>query len=292
MWHAGTTGGFLMRYFASALAVAAMLAGAAPAAVAQGGVDDQTVVATVNGEDILYSDVTAAISRLPDQYRQIPVDVIFPQVIERIINIRLMAERGRKQGLQDDAEVKSQVRDFEQIAIQQAYLKRAVAKQVTEEAVLEVYRSTAGDEEGPEEVRASHILVETEQTARDIIVMLDKGGDFAALAREHSTGPTRPRGGDLGYFTHDAMVGPFADAAFAMDVGAFSKDPVKTQFGWHVIMVVDKRKRPRPGFEEERGRIEDLLTREFITAHMAEIRADAEIEIIGLPGSPAGGGAR
>ncbi len=277
--------------FLAAVLAAILTAGSGPV-LAQ---DDQAVedrlVATVNGHEIRQSDVAIAYQRLPQQYQQIPISALFPQLVEQLVTNRLMETAGREMNLQNDESVKAQIRDFEAAAISQAYLERKIADQVTEEEIVRVYEETIGNAEGPEEVRASHILVETEAEGVEIIEALDDGADFAELARERSTGPTGPRGGDLGYFTRDAMVEPFAAAAFALDIDSVGPDPVQTQFGWHVIMVVDKRRQPPAGFEESRARIQDLLTREFITAHMAELRANAEIETFNLDGSPSGGAA-
>lgn len=266
---------------------------AGPAAVlAQDGKDDaNAVVATVNGHEIRQSSVAAAFQRLPAQYQQIPVDTLYPQLVAQLVTNHLMEVAGRELDLHNDESVQARVREFEGAAVQQAYIERKIAEQITDEDILRVYEDTIGNAEGPEEVRARHILVKTEEEGVSILKELADGGDFAALARKHSTGPTGPRGGDLGYFTADAMVEAFSAAAFALDIGAIGPDPVKTQFGWHVIKVVDKRRKPPADMEESRARIQDLLTREFITAHMAELRANAEIQTFNLDGTPTGGAA-
>jgi len=275
--------------FPAALLAAFLFAG--PAAVlAQDGKDgDNAVVAVVNGHEIRQLDLAAAYERLPQQYKQIPFDNLFPQLVEQLVTNHLMEVAGRALDLHNDEAVQAQIRAFEGAAIQQAYLQRKIDAQVTEESIAQVYEDTIGNAEGPEEVRASHILVKTEEEGVSILKELADGADFAALARKHSTGPTGPRGGDLGYFTADAMAEPFAAAAFALEIGTIGPDPIQTQFGWHVIKVVDKRRKPPADLAESRARIQDLLTREFITAHMAELRANAEIEIFNLDGSPTGG---
>lgn len=283
--------------FFAALAAAAMLAaptlGSAQDNAKTGATADaNALVAKVNGHEIHDSDVVAAYDRLPAQYKQIPLEALRPQLVEQVITGYLMEKAGRELGLQNDEKVKEQVRAFEGAAIQQAYLKRKIAENVTEDEIKKVYETTVGNTEGPEEVRASHILVDTEEEGQKILKELHDGADFAELARKYSTGPSGPRGGDLGYFTRDRMVEPFANAAFALDVGAISPEPVHTQFGWHIIKVVDKRHQPTPGYEESRAHIEDLLTREFVTAHMAELRANAKIELIDQGGVPSGGAAK
>lgn len=279
-----------MKHLSYAALLAVFLISGAPALLAQDSKDSgDALVAVVDGHEIRQSNVAAAFQRLPAQYQQIPVDTLYPQLIEQLVTNHLMEVAGRELDLHNDEAVQARIREFESAAIQQAYIERKIAAQVTEEEILRVYESTVGNAEGPEEVRASHILVKTEEEGVSILKELSDGGDFAALARKHSTGPTGPRGGDLGYFTADSMVEPFSTAAFALEIGAVGPDPVKTQFGWHVIKVVDKRRKPPADLEESRARIQDLLTREFITAHMAELRANAEIETFNLDGTPTGG---
>lgn len=275
--------------FLAALLAAFLSAGPAAVLAQDGKTGGNAVVAIVNGHEIRQLDLAAAYERLPQQYQQIPFNSLYPRLIEQLVTNHIMEVAGRALDLHNDEAVRAQIRAFESAAIQRAYLDRKIAAEVTDEAILSVYELTFGNAEGPEEVRASHILVNTEEEGVNILKELANGGDFAALARKYSTGPSGPRGGDLGYFTADAMVEAFSAAAFALEIGAIAPDPVKTQFGWHVIKVVDKRRQPPAGLAESRARIEDLLTREFITSHMAELRANAEIQTFNLDGTPAGG---
>ncbi len=247
---------------------------------------EDPVVALVDGTEIRQSDVARAYARLPAQFQQMPINVIFTQIVQQLVDGELLAEAGRADGLQDDETVKAEVAEFEKLAIQREYMGRLVASEISEEQLRENYENTVAKTEGPVEVRASHILVESEAEAVEIMEELDGGADFAELAREKSTGPSAPRGGDLGYFVRSAMVEPFADAAFALEPDTLAPDPVQTQFGWHVIKVVDKRRQPPPTFEEARGQIEEQLTRDLIAAHMADLRADADIELFNIDGSP------
>jgi len=248
--------------------------------------DENPVVALVDGSEIRQSDVAVAYARLPDRFKQVPINVLFPQIVQQLVDGELLAVAGRADDLQDSEEVRGQVAEFEKVAIQQVYMARLIEESLTEEAVRKQYDETIANQEGPLEVRASHILVENEQEGADIIKALEGGADFAELARERSTGPSAPRGGDLGYFVRSAMVQPFADAAFAIEPGSVGPDPVESEFGWHVIKVFDKRRQPAPSFEESRGEIEQQLTRDLIAAHMAKLRADSKIELFNIDGSP------
>ena len=244
------------------------------------------VVARVNGSEIRQSDVALAYSRLPEQYKQVPITVIFPQIVQQLVDGELLANAGRADDLQDSDAVKKQIAEFEKVAIQQEYMNRLISDGIKEEELRKVYVETIANQEGPLEVRASHILVDNDQEAGDIIKALEGGADFAELARERSTGPSGPRGGDLGYNVRSALVEPFANAAFALEPGEVGPEPVQTEFGWHVIKVIDKRRQPAPSFEQSRAQIEQRLTRDLIAAHMAALRADSEVELFNIDGSP------
>ena len=267
------------RFFTALAALTLVLSVSVPAHAQQSGADakpaENPVVARVGDSEIRQSDVALAYSRLPERFRQVPINVIFPQIVQQLVDGELLAVAGRADDLQKDPQVLEQMAEFEKVAIQQVYMNRLIAKGISEDELQKVYDETIGKTEGPLEVRASHI-----------IKALNGGADFDKLARERSTGPSAPRGGDLGYFVRSAMVQPFADAAFALKPGTIGPDPVKSEFGWHVIKVVDKRRQPAPSFEESRGQIEQQLTRDLIAAHMAELRADAKIELFNIDGSP------
>lgn len=248
--------------------------------------EQDPVVARVDDKVVRQSDVVRAYSRLPAQFQQVPINVLYAQIVEQLVDGELLAEAGRADKLQDSEDVKKQVAEFEKVAVQRAYMDQIVDAEMSDEKVRETYDRTVAKTEGPLQVRASHILVESEEEAKEILKALEKDGDFAKLARERSTGPSGPRGGDLGYFVRSQMVQPFSDAAFALEPGAVSPDPVKTEFGWHVIKVVDKRRQPPPSFEESRASIEEQLTRDIIAAHMTKLRADAKIEMFNIDGSP------
>ena len=275
----------------AAFTFAVLLAVSAPSFAQQSGANakpaDNPIVARVGDFEIRQSDVVVAYSRLPDQYRQVPINTIFPQIVQQLVDGELLAAAGRVDDLDKDPQVLEQIAEFEKVAIQQVYMARLIAMGISEEELRRTYDTTIGKTEGPLEVRAGHILIEDEQDGIDIIKALEGGANFDKLARERSIGPSAPRGGDLGYFVRSAMDDSFADAAFALKPGTIGSYPVKSKFGWHVIRVVDKRRQPAPSFEESRGQIEQQLTRDLIAAHMSELRADAKIELFNIDGSPA-----
>jgi len=158
---------------------------------------------------------------------------------------------------------------------------------MTEDAIKARYEKFVAEQPAQTEIRASHILVATEDEAKEIIKQLAGGADFAAIAKEKSTDPSaKQNGGDLGYFTAGEMVPEFSQAAFALEKGESSKAPVKSQFGWHVIKVVDKRQKPPPTLEESHGHVEEMLSGELLTAYLTSLRTTATVEKFNPDGTP------
>ncbi|WP_430471904.1 peptidylprolyl isomerase [Thalassospira lucentensis] len=238
---------------------------------------EDPVLATVNGEEILESEVRATQAGLPQQYQQLPFEMLKPTLVDREINQRLLMIAGRDAGLADDEEVKARVDALERRVIAETFLDREIAKSASEDAIKEQYEEFLKTNEPEPQVHARHILLENEEDAKTIITELDDGADFAELAKEKSTGPSGPNGGDLGFFGSADMVAPFAEAAFAMEPGTYSKEPVQTQFGWHVIMVEEKKEGTQPSLEEVRQQMVGELTRKAIDDLVESLRADADI---------------
>jgi peptidyl-prolyl cis-trans isomerase C len=251
-------------------------------------VSDDPIVATVDGVAIHKSDVAQMQRNLPPQYQQLPLEVLFPAVIERLIDAKLVAAAGRKEGLQNDAQVKQRIAQFEERVIQEAYLTKRVDAAVTDEAVQKRFETmkSAGGGAGKEEVKARHILVQTEAQAKEVIVELKKGGDFAELAKTKSLDPSgKQQGGDLGYFSREEMVPEFSEAAFKLKDGEMTDTPVKTQFGYHVIKV-EARRTTTIQIEEVREDIVNDIQKEVVEAELGKLRTGAKVERFNLDGSP------
>jgi len=245
-----------------------------------------TVVAIVNGKKVTRADVIASAQTLPAEY-QSQVDAIFPALIDRMVDLTLLADEGRKQNLQDDPEVKARVEQLTSQVIQEVVIRRHLKSMMTDDAIKARYEKFVAEQPPETEVRASHILVASEDEAKEIIKQLAGGADFAAIAKEKSTDPSaKQNGGDLGYFTAAEMVPEFSKAVFAMEKGENSKVPVKSQFGWHVIKVVDKRQKAPPTLEQSRPKIEELLSSELLTAYLSSLRSTAKIEKFNPDGTP------
>ncbi|BBK34483.1 peptidyl-prolyl cis-trans isomerase C [Stella humosa] len=245
------------------------------------------VVARVNGKPILRSDVLAAHRQLPAQVQQMPLDMIFPLVVDQVVSSRLLSDAGRSQNLQNDPDVKNQMARLEERVIERVYLTRVVEKAVTEEKLKAKYAEFVKTQPVGEEVKASHILLEKEDDAKRLTAELEKGGDFARAAREKSIDPSgRENGGDLGFFQKEQMVPEFSAAAFAMKKGETTKMPVKSQFGWHIIRVTDRRQMAAPTFEAAREELSSELTREAVDAHVKGLREGAKVELFNADGTP------
>jgi peptidyl-prolyl cis-trans isomerase C len=245
------------------------------------------VVARVNGEEIHRSDVMRELQMAGPQMQQLPPQMIYPQILQKMIATKVVAEKGYAAGIENDKEVKQRVKELEAQVVAEAYVHQQVEPKITDAKIKERYEELAAKFKPQEEVRARHILVKTEAEANDIIKQLKGGADFAKLAEDKSkdTGSAK-QGGDLGYFVHDAMVKPFADAAFGMKVGEISDTPVKTEFGYHVIKVEDKRKSAPPPIAEVKDQIANQLGQELTNDEVKSLEKNAKIEKFNIDGSP------
>lgn len=262
---------------AAAQTAGAQTADAAPEAATLETYDASTVLAQVGEQTITLGDVIVARSQLPGEYQSAPDQVLFEQLLEILVRDAVLAEKARTAGLESDPRVAAQLRFARRNTLSRAFSEHeaedpAVAGEVTEESVKARYDEEIAQLETQEQARARHILVETEEEAKAVKAELDAGADFAELAKEKSTGPSGPNGGDLGYFERGQMVPSFDEAVFALEVGAIS-EPVQSDFGWHVIKLEDKRQAPPPPFEQ----VKQLLERQMIEeARAARIESYGE----------------
>ena len=238
----------------------------------------QIVVATVDGAEIQLDEILDLIEQLPPEYQNEPLTNYYDQMVDRVINGRLAAKAAEKSALSDDPEVIEDMRVAAQKVLADYWLRSEIAKSVTKEAIDKAYDAYVSDTASREEVKASHILVADEQTAISAIQKLEEGADFAELAREISTGPSGPNGGDLGYFGRGARVPVFEQAAFALSVGSFTSAPVQSQLGWHVIKLLDKRIAEAPSIEEMSPQLELNISNLSFARLVETLRADAKIQ--------------
>lgn len=245
------------------------------------------VVAKYAGKQILRSDVMKQIEGMGPQAAQMPMQMVFPQVLDRMVATRLVAAAGYAKGYEDNAEVKERLKSVKDELVAQAYVKQTVEPQVTEDKIKVRYDDMVKQFKPQDEVRARHILVKTEAEAKDIIKQLKGGGDFAKLAMDKSKDSgSAKQGGDLGYFPKADMVKEFSEAAFALKTGETSA-PVKTNFGFHVIKAEDRRKSAPPALDDSvRAQIKNQLGSELAQKLVGDLVKDAKVERFNPDGSP------
>ncbi len=246
---------------------------------------DNPTVAVVNGEEIKRSEIMDVMNNVPPGL-PITAEQIFPMVIDQMITEKLLQKEAAKSGLENDPEFRKMMEEAKKQILKNMYLERKMKEIVDAKQIKSEYQRLIKEHTGMEETRASHILVETRDEALELIKKLDAGGDFAALARAHSKDPEAANGGDLGYFTSDEIAPEFGAAAAKIKKGAYAKEPVQTQFGWHVVKVEDRRKRPAPKLEEVEDMIRNQLGQKALEKYVQELRAGAEIKRFTFDGEP------
>jgi len=246
---------------------------------------DDPVVAKINDTEIHKSDLLAAQKQLPQQYQQVPLEAIFPQLLDQVVNNKLLMDAAKEAKLDNDPEVKDRMAKVQEHVVEQVYIDRLLAKATSDDTLKALYQKSIKDAPAQEEIHGRQILLKDEAEAKAVIAQLDKGGDFIKIANEKNPNKDS-NGGDLGYFTKDAMPPEFGDAAFALKKGQYTKTPVKTQFGWHVIKVEDRRPAAPPSFDESKEKLANDAEKNTIDAKVAELRGKAKIEQFNLDGSP------
>jgi peptidyl-prolyl cis-trans isomerase C len=280
-----------------AAAAAAILASAVLPASAQTAPDP--LIANVNGIEIHASDLALAEEEVGDNMPQGNDDAKRDYLVGFLTNMIILAQAAEEKRLQDDPDFKKRVAFARNKVLMETLLQTEAKKSITDQALHAVYDDAVKQMSSEEEVHARHILFRVadwkddkaakaaEEKAKAVIERLKKGEDFAKLANELTEDPSgRKDGGDLGYFTKDQMVPEFAEVAFKLDKGKFS-EPVKTQFGWHVLLVEDKRKKPAPQFDQVKPQLERFVVRKAQLDLVNKLRAEAKIERFDKPAQPA-----
>ncbi|WP_272009064.1 peptidylprolyl isomerase [Roseovarius sp. ZX-A-9] len=234
----------------------------------------ETVVATVNGTDITLGHMIVLRAGLPEQFAQLPAEVLYRGILDQLVQQTLLQQKmtaevslAGRLALENEGRA---IAASEEIA-------RITGNALSDAAIKDAFEAKYLNAPEETEYKAAHILVETEEEAAALVAQLKDGADFAELAKEHSTGPSGPSGGELGWFSAGMMVEPFQDAVEALEAGGIS-DPVQTQFGWHVIRLNETRIKDRPDLEEVRPELEEELQQAAMTAHLEQLLADAEID--------------
>ncbi|MFN3827292.1 MAG: peptidylprolyl isomerase [Micavibrio sp.] len=245
------------------------------------------VVARVNGQDITRSEVLEFITTLPEQVRQMPLQNLFPMARDRVVGDRMIAAKASGANLENDPEVQKTLEQVKSQLVRNVYVDRAIKESIKDEDLTKAYDELKAELGKVEETRARHILVETEEKAREVVGKLDGGAKFEDLAAEYSQDPSnKESGGDLGYFAKTDMVPEFAEAAFALGVGQYTKDPVKTQFGFHVIKAEDRRQRQAPEFEAVKAQLEGVVRQRKLAELVEAWQKESNVEVFDINGKP------
>src|SRR6202162_6162420 len=240
------------------------------------------LLAKVNGAEIRQSDVTLAEEELGPSLAQMDPSTKKENVLAFLIDMKIVAKAAAAKKIEDRDDFKARLAFTRNRLLMDNLLAVEGKAATTQDAMKKVYEEAAKQIEGEQEVHARHILVESEDEAKAIAADLKKGADFAELAKKKSKDPGASDGGDLGFFTKDQMVPEFSTVAFALEPGKIS-DPVKTQFGWHVIKVEEKRNRKAPEFDQVKAQIETYVTRKAQADYVAKLRENAKVERMDQP---------
>jgi len=285
---------FVMGGAVGAFAATHLAAEPVPAADPVPGAEDATpldpaadpIVALVDGEEIRASEIVLFFQTLNPELQQIPIVALWDQLLTGAIDRMLASRRGRAQGMFDNPEIMEKTRIFLDQLVEDALLREAIAAAMTDEAMALEYAKIVEESAALEEVRVSHILVETQEEAFDIIGLIQEGADFAQMARERSLGPSNVAGGDLDYLGAGQTIPEFEVAAFALGIGQMTPEPIQTEFGWHVILVTDRRPGTPPPLEEVVGYMEDQISRRAMEGFYTGLMEGVVIERFNMDGTP------
>jgi peptidyl-prolyl cis-trans isomerase C len=263
-----------------AVAVALALIAGSPARA------EDKVLAKVNGVEIKESDLAIAEEELAPSLQQMDPAAKKDNVLGFLIDLQIVAKAAEDKKIENSDDFKKRLSFARKRLMMDSLLAAEGKAATTDEAMKKVYEEAAKQITSEVEVRARHILVETEDEAKAVVEELKKGADFAELAKKKSKDPGASDGGDLGFFTKDQMVPEFSAIAFTLEPGKIS-DPVKSQFGWHVIKVEEKRNRQAPPIDQVKGQIETYVTRKAQADYVAKLRETAKVERLDKPAEPA-----
>lgn len=239
--------------------------------------DASTVLATVNGTEITLGHLVLLRSRLPQQFQQIPADVLFPNLLNQMIDQTLLADTKSTSPDDDPLDIRLLLENERRGSLANLAVQDIISEPLDEAAVQAAYDEQFADFEPEPEYRAAHILVDSEEKAKELLAQINDGADFAEVAKENSTDGSAAQGGELGWFGLGRMVPEFEEAVVGMKPGEVA-GPVQTQFGWHLIKLEETRDSTAPTLEEVRPQIEDQLRQQQVQDAIAELRDGAEID--------------
>jgi len=257
----------------------------APASAAAPARPVDALLAKVNGAEIRMSDLQALAQSLPEEARSMPPQQLIPMLLEQAVDGKALVVMARKDSLDRDPLVSRAMQIASERALQSALVSREVGPSITEAAVRAKYDAEIANKPGVEEVRARHILVDSEEKARKLIADLKAGADFATVAKDNSTDPGAAQGGDLGFFKATDMLPEFSAAAFTLKIGDFTTDPVQTRYGWHVIKLEERRNAAAPTFEQAYPELRQTMIQDGINKVLTKARTLVKVERFNQDGS-------
>ncbi|KKX27862.1 peptidylprolyl isomerase [Rhizobium sp. LC145] len=241
---------------------------------------EDAVVAKVGDLEIRQSELDLAVQNLDPQLQQLPDDQKRVAALSGAIDVKLLAKGAIDEGMKDTEDFKQRMAYIEARELHNSYFRKHVVDAVTPEEVKARYDKEVAAMPKQEEVHARHILVKTEDEAKAVIAELDGGKDFAEVAKEKSQDSNKDDGGDLGWFTKGRMVPEFEEAAFTLEKGAYTKTPVKSQFGFHVIKLEDRRDVQPPALDQVQDQVKQLVMRDKYLAVIEKAKGEEKVEIV------------
>ncbi|MGH1404467.1 MAG: peptidylprolyl isomerase [Alphaproteobacteria bacterium] len=248
--------------------------------------EENPILASFDGEEIRRQDVIDLINVMPPQMKAVPIEQLFPMALEQLVTNKIIDKKADGADLDSDEEVVKQLALAKAQIVRTRFLDKVVSEGITEDRVKEEYQTYLDNFPEIEEVKAAHILVDDEKLAKDLIKKLNKGENFADLAQENSKDGSAADGGNLGYFAKNEVVPQFAEAAFALENGKYSKKPIQSDFGYHIIRVDEKRIRPAAEFEQIKPSIEQELRRAVFEEKVTAWKSEFDIERFDINGDP------
>ncbi len=270
------------KYLIGATATVIVAALAVAGAVKVNAQKNVGVAAKVNGEVISVEEIKRGYEANPQISAQVPFEEFYERAVDIFVNGKLLYQAATKAQVEETPAYKEQLQQAKEDLARKVYLEQTVEAQVTPEAVQKFYDEEYVKKfESKKEMSAKHILLEDEKTAKEVIKKLNDGGDFDKIAKEY----TKDKTVELGYFTEDLMVPEFTKAAAALEKGAYTKEPVKTQFGWHVILLEDTRDSKPLSLQELEPQIKNILSQNVVAETFDKLIKDAQIEKFDLKGN-------
>jgi peptidyl-prolyl cis-trans isomerase C len=243
--------------------------------------DASKVVATIDGAPVTEAELTAAMEDFERSLQRVPDDQRKAVTLQRLIDMRILAAKAAKDGLDKSPDFQTRLAMVRNQLLTNEFVKLKVEGSVTDAELEARYQKEIAGFDPPEEVRARHILVKTEDEAKAVLADLAKGGDFAKIAGEKSQDPgSKDNGGDLGFFAKGQMVPEFEAAAFGLKPGETSKEAVKTQFGFHIIRTEEKRKQQPPAFADVKDQVREVVVGEKFRTMLEDLKKASKVEIV------------